>query len=107
MWGSALRITHILSSREKAAALEISDWSELRTEGHRASKSTEDDRVPEERASLELRPVDQMLKEPSMKHPEAVFLGHHSQGSIPGSQQISMESPERFPLRAGGAGDNS
>lgn len=77
MWSSALRITPILSTREKAAALAISDPSELKTEGHRASKSTEDDRVPEE------RPVDQELKEPSMEHPEAEFLGPHSQGSIP------------------------
>lgn len=73
----------ILSTRGKAAALKILDWSEPKMEGHGASKSTEDNRVPEEMASLERRAVDQELQEPSTKHPKAEFLGHHSQGHIP------------------------
>lgn len=72
----------ILSTRVKAATLGIMDQSELKTEGHRASKSTEGNRIPEERASLEPRPVDQELQEPSMEHRKAEFLGHHTQGPI-------------------------
>lgn len=73
----------ILSTREKAAALKILNRSELKMEGHRASKFTDDNRVPEKRTSRELRPVDQELQELSMEHPKAGFLGHHTQGPIP------------------------
>lgn len=68
----------ILSTREKAAALKILNWSELKMEGHRASKSTDDNRVAEKRTSRELRPVDQELQELSTEHPKAGFLGHHT-----------------------------
>lgn len=73
----------VLSTREKAATLGIMDQSELKTGGHRASKSIEGNRIPEEMASLELRPVDQELQEPSMEHPKAEFLGCHTQGPVP------------------------
>lgn len=72
------------------------DLPELKTRGHSAPKSTEDNRV------TELTLVDQELQEQFLEDPQGCIprvppLTHSFVGFIPGSQEVFMEDPERFP----------